>query len=1077
MNHDQLLAEFEQLSDGQRIKRMVALGQQAANNPQSSQLIEQLAQSLSIYQRRLALWSCYGSHDSSLIRRFINDPAQSLVRLAINVLMVYGNDADVAASLSQLAPLFWRKALKLLAKHQRFQLIDAFLATVEPQQLVQYAIFGSQQYYNDHQVTIIERLSPREWGQLARFKPLACGESLNTFLQQPAHSLQQKQAALSIALPKLAARQPDLALKLVQTALDQHLELSSLPLQALAYQRPQAIADLMIQQQQAVELDWGNLVSKLRLEQVLQLAELNLLPKWARWLKKTPLSYRSALYAANHRKWYDDRLLLQDYVWQALPSNERQHEVRRAQQLPYVEMVSILKIQHVAYLPWDEAWPIVQPALNHSEAAFRGEAVASLIKIVRYQPEYAQTVLDLVHERRNEQDPVRFKLLMALSELPARRWQTDHLTSIEQIIRTSLNARDCSRGSIQLLQSWLSKLLEVHPQASIGLISQISREQGYLFIQAHNELNAANAQALWDALSPIIRLWPRNQQLEAILSMSAFMGSSSKKVPELIAMLEQIATTEPNTSASSAVQELYNDARPRFTQLVPQLLANDPSWITQKLILDFVQTKRQDLLTPFLPAQAYEGKFSTNQDSYTIPIQRGFERWTTAQQQLFAQTLIEQTHNPDLPHPTLIDYVQRLARLSEVEPTRLIELAQLNAPIEVVRDKALEALSRRENGDGVPTLIEALDDGRARVAIYTLRRVLLRMSTHQALAILRNVPSAKVTVVKETVRLIGDLKNHVAYQELLRWNGLELHNDVRIALVHALSNYLDQPETWQILETIRQHDDSNVVHSLTDISVRSHPPAIQQRYLKLVAGLLEHPDRTVRGDALLALSLIPDPDRLLVQPIIAIIASDSHDLLENCIISLVQIYGISDIEVVASIVRRFLTKRFFLYRFVEHLTPLLEIQPSFFPLGRAIVAELASDRLTIQLQIQLAARCYTEQAWFDLVQQLRQKQLLHVDNFRAVLDELHYVQNTIWLRQPDQLESFFYPSNDPYLRRIGLAAFVFKTNRLGWKPADYQRLAEYKADPDEMVAAAALFVFGPQTPELDEDSFEDDDLE
>ncbi|MBM7843570.1 HEAT repeat domain-containing protein [Herpetosiphon giganteus] len=1025
MNRDQLLAEFEQLSDNQRIKRMVALGQQVANDPQIGQLIEQFAQSPSIYQRRLALWSCYGSHDSSLIGRFISDPAQSLVRLAINLMGVYCTDADVAASLGQLAAPFWRKALKLLAKQGRFAIIDGFLATLEPAQLAQYAIFGSQQYYNQQQASIIQRFSPREWGQLARFKPLACVASINTFLQQSAQSIQQKQAVLSIALPKLATRQPDPALGLVQTALDQQLELNSLPLQALAHQRPQAIANLLIQQQQTVELDWDHLVSKLRLEQVLRLAELNLLPRWATWLRKTPISYRSALYAALHRQWYDERLLLQDYVWDALPSNERQHEARRAQHVPHVEMFPILKIQHAAYLPWDEAWEIVQPALKHSEAEWRGEAIASLIKIVRYQPEYAQTVLDLVNDRRNEQDPVRVKLLTALSDLPARRWQSQHLASIEQIMRASLNARDCSDTSIQLLQRWLSKLLAVHPEASMALIGQMSRERGKLFVQSYGgELNAAEAQALCAVLLPIMRTWQRAQQIEDILSIVYFIGRSIKDVPELITMLEQIANEQLHWAAKRALDALHSYARPHFNQLVPQLLANDPSWITQRLILNFVQSKRQDLLTPFLPAQAYEGKFSTGDAAYMLPIQHGFERWTTKQQQIFAQTLIEQTHNPDLQHPTLIDYAQRLAHLSEVAPTRLIELAQLNAPIEVLRDKALEALSRRETNDGVPTLIEALADGRARVAIYALRRVLLRMPTNQALDILRNVPSDRVTVTKETVRLLGDLKNQVAYQELLRWNGLELHNDVRIALVHALSNYLEHPETWQILASIGQHDDPNVVDSLTDISLKGQPPAIQQRYLKLVAGLLEHPDGAVRRDALMALSLIPDPDRLLVQPIIAIIASDSHDLLESSIISLVQLYGISAIEVVAAIVRRFLTKRFFLYRFVEHLTPLLEIQPSFLPLGHAIVAELASDRLTTQLQIQLAARCYTEQAWFDFVQQLSQKQLLHVDNFRAVLDEMDYVENTIWLRQPDKLENFFYPSNDPYLRRIGLAAFI-----------------------------------------------------
>ena len=1066
MNIDQLLAEFEQVSAAQRIKRMVALGQQAANDPQIGQLIEQFAQSSSIYQRRLALWSCYGSHDSSLIRRFISDPAQSLIRLAIELIAVYGTDPDVAASLGQLATPFWRRALKLLAKQGRFHLIDAFLATLEPQQLPPYQLFGSEQYYNQHQASIIHHLAPAAWSHFARFKPHECADAVQQILQNEVLNLNHKLSIFNQAIPELAEYDPDRALALLQIALNQQIALQSFTLQALANRRPQAIANLMIQQQQTASINWGNVLSKLNVDQILQLAELNLLPRPGLWLNKIPSSYRSAVYAAHHREWYDQQLmLLDDTLLQALPSNERQSEARRIQQLPNTAANLQLKIRYAAYLPWDEAWAALQPALKHNEAELRGEALASLIKIVRYQPEYAQTVLDLVHDRRNEQDPVRVKMLSALSELPARRWQAQHLTSIEQVIRGSLNARDCSDTSIRLLQRWLSKLLEVHPQASIELISQISRERGQLFVQRHGrELNASEAQALAAALLPIMQSWQRRQQAEDILSIINFVGRAIKDVPELLVMLEQIANDTIDWAAMRAVYVLHRYARSTFTQVVPRILANDRSWITQPLIVNFVHTKRQDLLTPFLPAQRYKGKFSTGDAGYILPLQRGFERWTTNQQQIFAEAVITQTEQEDLQHQYLIEYAQRLAYLSEVAPTRLIELAQLNAPIEVLRDKALEALSRRETGDGVPTLIEALDDGRARVAIYALRRVLLRMPTSQALAILRNVPSAKITVAKETIRLIGDLKNRAAYQELLRWNALELHRDVQIALVHALNNYLDQPETWQIFERLLSHEETTVVKSLSTISLAGQPLSMHERLFRLLAALVEHPQLEVREEAIARCFYFhgTDRQRILVEPLTKALTSGIAQLRHAAIKSLINMYAIKDSAVIVGIVREHLLNRVVIYDLISTLDRHVCTSKLYHPVGYALINELARDRFSTQLQIRLAGHCYTEQAWFDFVQQLQHQGLLNINNFRAVLEVVESVANRRWLAQPAQLESLFYQSSAAYLRRIGLAAFGFKTKRLGWHPADYQRLAEYQADPDELVAVPAQFIFPPQ---------------
>ena len=59
--------------------------------------------------------------------------------------------------------------------------------------------------------------------------------------------------------------------------------------------------------------------------------------------------------------------------------------------------------------------------------------------------------------------------------------------------------------------------------------------------------------------------------------------------------------------------------------------------------------------------------------------------------------------------------------------TRLIELASISiTPHEAVRDRALRALAKLDDGQGIPVLLSALEDARARIAIYALRKSLNR---------------------------------------------------------------------------------------------------------------------------------------------------------------------------------------------------------------------------------------------------------------------------------------------------------------------------------------------------------------
>ena len=88
--------------------------------------------------------------------------------------------------------------------------------------------------------------------------------------------------------------------------------------------------------------------------------------------------------------------------------------------------------------------------------------------------------------------------------------------------------------------------------------------------------------------------------------------------------------------------------------------------------------------------------------------------------------------------------------MPSIDLAPLVQLARLDAPDQGLRDKTLEALGRADAGRGVPELMQALDDNRARVAIYALRRSLMNLRPSQVLDLLARVPRGKVTVAKRS---------------------------------------------------------------------------------------------------------------------------------------------------------------------------------------------------------------------------------------------------------------------------------------------------------------------------------------
>ena len=74
------------------------------------------------------------------------------------------------------------------------------------------------------------------------------------------------------------------------------------------------------------------------------------------------------------------------------------------------------------------------------------------------------------------------------------------------------------------------------------------------------------------------------------------------------------------------------------------------------------------------------------------------------------------------------------------------------------------------------------------------------MPESRAISLLKGVVATKVTVAREVVRLLGELRTEESFQELLAWNDRPLHRDVKVALLRAMWDHLDKEQAWEILD-------------------------------------------------------------------------------------------------------------------------------------------------------------------------------------------------------------------------------------------------------------------------------------
>ncbi len=562
------------------------------------------------------------------------------------------------------------------------------------------------------------------------------------------------------------------------------------------------------------------------------------------------------------------------------------------------------------------------------------------------------------------------------------------------------------------------------------------------------------------SVGTLVRRFYDRGWLSEIIALANSEEAARPLHPELASGLERVALCL-GKQADSALSVLRRRAWKAFDVLLPRLLKADASILCFSVVHTYLHRRRQELLTPYLSAPVIQGRFATGNTGWLLAFDaKGFYRWTSEQSALYSKSVGRLVEDLDRDTPTLLWGVATLAALTWAPMEGLCALANDARP--VVRDKAIQVLARCDQGQGVPTLLNCLEDARARVAIYGLRRAFNGMPPVRVLSLLASVPLTKVTVAKEVVRLLGELRVDAAYERLLELDGLRLHRDVRIAMLRALWDHLEREPTWAVYTRAVEDADWVMAARLGDVPADRLTEDSDRKLSALLGRVLARPEPAARIDLLqrAAWLAVRDVERTFLSACGARLGSPYDDEVRAAMQAVLHRSDERDLERLEGMLEAVAPDRRALTVALEQLLALhVKSRASYMLAARAAEQVLARDSRLAPLRVRCASAALAPLELAERWVHMGEAGHLHAD----ALDACRAAVDTLPLGDLEAVEVRLTESGSEEARRVAVWCLVRDAAPgRGWTPERLRRLARLQQDASPLVSGAAQAVFPPR---------------
>lgn len=1119
MTTTSLVTDLEPLTHRQRMHRLVLLGRDAASGDTNAKVaIETLAASDNAYERLLALISVYGSREGARVLVSLVDPSRTVRRTAGKLLSLACDDAQASAGLASIVgrrPL--RLAIAHLVRRGRTAAVDAFLEArmrdaPEPA-IVDLLPMGSGALVARFMSKLDQGGGEACWERLVARHPTVAAQWFEGALVAAATLDARLRYRLLGRLPGLAERAPDATLSLVRALFERGEEPISLAatLVVLVRHRPAAVFDLVRARHESARptpapgafgvVRFSKVAPKLgaeRLRYLLRHAWATLDdgkrgPRWflrlddedkrvvlhtflregrggwggflfryLRAVDKDEIALREEAFERwSHAAQASDGTIGVD-VLSHLPRDLREREARRhLEACPSLASKPERKMAYARLLPFTEAKQVLAPLIGHPEGEERAKAQRVLLATLELDRGAMAEGLASVKARKFEQDPVRLAMFDTLANLPIARFAAEHLEAVAEVVQDALDAADLSSATSASVERLVVRLFRLDGAWGARWLAKLFAIRGSVSAWGLGDgLTRAEAEALSPALEQLADAWATRERAVAIVALAQSLGRRLAVVLPLQTALERLTRELPFVGvAAAALDLLRKHDRARFTRLAVELLETDKSFALIPSVARLVSVHRQDLLPDLLRGEPMTGRFASGRTHWILDFDAGLGRWTSDQQRTYARSLGKLLADPERDVPTLRFAIARLVRLAFADAAAIVPFAADPRP--PLREMAIRGLPWLDAAQGVPTLVEALGDDRARWAIYALRKVFSEMRRDEVLAALRAVPTKKVTVAKEVVRLLGEMGGSEALDELLRLDRPDTHRDVRIALLRALWDHLEAPRVWDVLTRAVADPDWIVASKLADIPLARLSDDAEARVASLLGDVLGRREPEARLDLLRRAAYLPlrDRNRVLFGKLLAHLATPAVDEATLALAATLQRMQASEVAQVAARLRDLVPNRRTIPAMVSALAARLGPYSSspHLQVAEDLLLALRGDEAATSLYLQLGARVWAYPKVAAALSDLSARDLLHFDAMEAALAAVRASPH------PDLLEASLTSHSDPRVRRLGLAALVHAAGpKEGWTKDRRSRLSRYQRDPSIAVSGPASFVFPPE---------------
>jgi hypothetical protein len=497
-------------------------------------------------------------------------------------------------------------------------------------------------------------------------------------------------------------------------------------------------------------------------------------------------------------------------VLQALPRRQRAAEAARILQLGQVRDDEALRLRYTAFLPWTEGEAALTAATRRAVADDRAVGYELLLACAGRtgDPAVVSQAVGLLARLRNEQDPVRARVLIALGQVPPGLLQPDVAPVLTQIVTDAVQARDSSGQTLNALSSLAVTVLRHHIdsppllQWSLQTLERLSdNERIPMMGRLDTLLRRGQEHDAFTALRPWIEAGIKRGKYQPLFTIAWSLRKRAWNLPDLQDMLGR-ATRKGRTSpvVRQAVPLWLADPATRDTR-VEQVLREDSSTVTLSEVWYAMCTRRTDLLDLVLTGAPPAGRFLTAGVRWVPTHAPGVRRWLPRQQRSYVELLARVAADAGTVTRT------RTGAIAAAAPVpghgwalvhRYVDSANVN-----LAEAALGALPWTDRPEqALPILLAHADDDRARVAIYAAGRAARFVPPSRLLPTLAEYALArgKVTSRKEALRLLARLAVPGAVDVLRQaWRQEGQHRDVRAAVVSAVRSRLEDDDAWAIL--------------------------------------------------------------------------------------------------------------------------------------------------------------------------------------------------------------------------------------------------------------------------------------